>query len=91
MAFSVSRVVSRGAFFVVRKAQNDTFQASVVVSKKIAKKATERNSIKRTLYALLSQHNKEHPENKGLFMVILQKKPTHTSELRADFIAQFKS
>jgi ribonuclease P protein component len=57
-----------------------TLQASVVVSKKVAKKAHERNTIRRRLYAALA---KEKLEKELTGVVILVVKPTMAKLSRA--------
>lgn len=88
--FTRSKVVSRGSFFVVKMVPNLIFQCSVVVSKKVAKKATERNYIKRVLYTLISQYKKQNPSFLGTYIVIFQKKPIHYADLLNEFNTQFK-
>ena len=87
--FKNSKILSRGSFFVVRGSESPTFSAAVVISKKIAKKATERNHIKRMMYALISGKNKENKaQNKsstGSYIIIFQKKPIQFNDLKADF------
>lgn len=89
-AFARSKVISRGSFFMVKKLENQGFQASVVVSKKVAKKATERNYIKRVIYTLFQDYLKTHPDYTGTYILIVQKKPLEYKELLADFNTQFK-
>ncbi len=89
-AFTRSKVVSRGSFFVVKMAQSLIFQGSVVVSKKVAKKATERNYIKRVVYNLLSEYKKKNPSLVGIHIIIVQKKPIQYSDLLSEFNTQFK-
>ncbi len=93
--FNTSRVISRGSFFMVKKAINplkdNEFHASVVISKKIAKKAHERNYLKRCLYSLIQQHKKMNPLFLGTYICIYQKKPIKMHDLQVDFDTQFKS
>ncbi len=87
--FKNSKILSRGSFFVVRGVKSGTFSAAVVISKKIAKKATERNHIKRMMYSLISQKSKENKaqigSTSGSYIVIFQKKPIRFADLKADF------
>lgn len=62
-----------------------TFKASVVVGKKVSKKAITRNSIRRRLYALL-QTAKEAKNIVGVYIVIA--KPNITDLTKKDFKAK---
>jgi ribonuclease P protein component len=83
--FPQAKVLYRGSFFMVRKAESPVFQASVVISKKVAKKATERNSIKRNLYRLLAEYKKNHPNTTGLYIHHIHKKPIQNKDIYDDF------
>jgi ribonuclease P protein component len=87
--FTTSKILSRGSFFVVRGIKNTDFAVSVVVPKKIAKKATERNYIKRIMYFLISQKNKENKQKnliiEGKYIIIFQKKPINFADLKKEF------
>ncbi len=89
--FTNSKILSRGSFFVVRGLKTTDFAVSVVVPKKIVKKATERNYIKRMMYFLISQKNKENKQKniiiKGKYIIIFQKKPLNFVDLSNEFRA----
>ncbi len=87
--FKNSKIVSRGYFFVVRCKKTESFRASVVISKKIAKKATERNKIKRWTYSLLSNKNNKNKGFLGDYIIIFQKKPLLFIDLKNDFQTTF--
>jgi ribonuclease P protein component len=91
--FTQSKVVYRGSFFIVKKQENTEkttqFQASVVISKKIAKKATERNYLKRILYNLIAQYKKNNLLFSGTYIFIYQKKPLSFTDLQNDFKKNF--
>ncbi len=89
--FSQAKVLYRGSFFIIKKSQSPDFQASVVISKKVAKKATERNYIKRSLYHCISQYKKKNPDISGIYIYIIQKKPIQISDLHHDFQKAFNS
>ncbi len=54
-------------------APSPAFVCSVVVSKKVAKKAHDRNRIKRRLYALVKELTKDNPP--ALALIIMTKPP----------------
>lgn len=62
-----------------------TLHASVVVSKKVAKQAVKRNTLRRRVYAQLYQHLKR-AEKTGVYIVIL--KPTFSTLTRASAAEQ---
>ncbi len=80
-----SKITSRGSFFMVRKHSDETFSAAVVVPKKIAKKATERNHLKRVTYSLITEKIKKQAGIVGCYIFVFQKKPIKPSDIRADF------
>lgn len=83
--FTQSKIFSRGSFFVVKTTAEDGFRAAVVVSKKVAKKATERNRIKRQLYALISAKKRAIPSLSGSYIFLFQKKPLTFADIEVDF------
>lgn len=62
---------SHGVFCTLIVSPAPHFMAAVVVSKKVAKKAHERNSIRRRLYAILSAY--KQTEKKNIAVIILTK------------------
>lgn len=58
---------ARGTLFTVYKEDALRFGAAVVVSKKVAKLATERNALRRRVYAAVSTL----PVQKGLYVIIV--------------------
>ncbi len=80
-----SKITSRGSFFMVRTHPGGSFLASVVVPKKIAKKATERNYLKRLTYFLLLERRKQGVLKSGSYILVFQKKPIQSKDLISDF------
>ena len=64
-----------------------TFHASVVVSKKVAKKAVDRNKIRRQIYTQLSVVKKQG--GSGVFIVLV--KPAFMTLARKDALGQTKA
>jgi ribonuclease P protein component len=83
--FKNSKIISRGSFFMLRKHPDDVFTAAVVVPKKIAKKATERNHIKRLTYSLIAEKIKQQSGVVGSYIFIFQKKPIQIKDIQGDF------
>jgi ribonuclease P protein component len=67
---------AHGTYLTIIKASAPTFLAAVVVSKKVSKKAVERNKARRRLYALLEKVVVEK-DLKGVY-IILAKPPLST-------------
>lgn len=61
------------------------FHGAAVVGKKVYKKAVDRNSLRRRLYAVLYRYGKQQGK-KGTFMLIA--KPSITALSRKDVVAQ---
>jgi ribonuclease P protein component len=70
--FSAGKRINTTSFQVVY-AVNPNFHASVVVSKKIARLAVERNRIRRQIYDMVRRYKKEHMELHGVYIFIVQK------------------
>ncbi len=87
--FKHSKTVSRGSFFVLKKQENPHFSVAVVVSKKVAKQATERNYIKRITYELFKDIKQRFPVFSGSFIVVFQKKPESFKLLKNDVEKNF--
>lgn len=67
---------------------SDTFHGSVVVGKKVYKKAVDRNRLRRRLYAVLYQWNKERKSTGGTFILIA--KPAIVKLHKAEYIADLR-
>ncbi|MEY2665459.1 MAG: Ribonuclease [Candidatus Parcubacteria bacterium] len=63
-----------------------TFQGSVVVSKKVSKKAVERNTIRRRIYAML--YTQKKADRVGVYMVMV--KPPYQTLTKQAAQAQMK-
>lgn len=82
--FKHSKTVSRGSFFVLKRQETAHFSLSVVISKKVAKKATERNYLKRIAYELFREIKKKKPSLVGSFIFMFQNKPESFNLLKND-------
>lgn len=69
-------------------APSDTFHGSVVVGKKVYKKAVDRNRLRRQLYALLYQFHIQNPDSKKTYIIIV--KPAIVGVLRDVFAQELK-
>lgn len=50
--------------------RNDNFRIAVVISKKVAKSAPDRNRIRRRVYEAIRNHAKENPINQDIVVTI---------------------
>lgn len=69
--------IIRGIFFdlkVFYKKDNQDFKSAIIISGKIFKKAVERNKIRRQLYSILENFNKENFLQKDIYILIYPKK-----------------
>lgn len=69
-------------------AESPTFHGSVVIPKKVYKKAVDRNKIRRRLYAVLYQFSRQHKQT-GTFIIIA--KPPVTKVAFALCVAELKT
>lgn len=76
-SFSHSKITSND-YLTLRYKDNSGFEpkGSVVVSKKVAKNATDRNHLKRQLYEIIEKHLKN--TEKPYILMIFPKKPSTT-------------
>lgn len=87
--FKHSKTISRGSFFVLKKQETPKFSFSVVISKKVAKKATERNYLKRITYNLCKDIKHKTPNFSGSFVLVFQKKPESFKDFKNDVEKNF--
>jgi ribonuclease P protein component len=71
--FSSGKRIRSGSFDLVYTPHH-TFHGAVVVSKKVAVRATERNKLRRTAYSLLWELKTKHTVT-GVFILIIRKTP----------------
>jgi ribonuclease P protein component len=67
-------VISRNQFFVMRGEEGDRLRAAVVISKKVAARAVDRNRMRRRLYAAL--RSSQDGTTKGYTLVLQSTKLT---------------
>ncbi len=79
--FAVGRRI-HGQYLTIINSPNPVFKGSVVVGKKVAKKAHDRNRIKRRLYSILREL-KETTKATGIFILIT--KPAIKTLSKKDF------
>ena len=72
-SFSVGKRLHLPYLQLIIDSTSDSFHGSIVISKKVYKKAVERNKLRRQLYAVLSAFHKTS-EVRATYMVIV--KPT---------------
>ena len=77
---------THGTYFTVVYSPAPVFKAAVVVSKKVAKKAHDRNRLKRQLYHLLAAETQKNPRT-GAYLVFV--KPGAALLSRAGFRLEF--
>lgn len=66
--FKVGKRIHTPALQVIAT-KSDCFHGSVVISKKVYKKAVDRNKVRRQLYAYLYQYNKTHILQNTLILI----------------------
>jgi ribonuclease P protein component len=76
-SFSIGKRL-HGAFVQLIFAPSETFHCSVVVGKKISKKAVERNKLRRRTYAVAYLYHKAHDIQKTFIIVL--KPPARTAK-----------
>lgn len=87
--FKHSKTVSRGSFFILKRQETPDFALSVVVSKKIAKQATQRNYLKRIAYEVFAEKKRQIPTLSGSFILVFQKNPESFNLFKTDVEKNF--
>ena len=77
--YSRANVKKKSPHLFLEYTHNKTFKASVVVSKKVSKKAVNRNRIRRVLYSILAQNQPMLPT--GVYIVRVKANASDTSVL----------
>ena len=82
-SFSIGKRIHEHFFQIIYN-PSETFHGSVVVGKKVYKNATDRNRLRRQLYASLYQFNKKKPQAVTYIVMV---KPGATKAVRTDVMA----
>jgi ribonuclease P protein component len=81
----------KSIFFRIKKKKTDKSKFSIVVSKKVFKKAVDRNRIKRLFFNTIKDMNFKDGQSSYIFISQKNMKQASDSEIKSDIVDFFKN